>query len=56
MLPAVVDPALAIAPGAPMIHGDKTPEHRVVNSQRNIVAEKHGEFGDVASGADASRR
>jgi putative selenate reductase molybdopterin-binding subunit len=49
LLPAVVDPALAIAPDAPMIHGDKTPEHRVVNSARNIVAEKHGEFGDVAS-------
>jgi putative selenate reductase molybdopterin-binding subunit len=49
LLPAVVDPALAIAPDAPMIHGDKTPEHRVVNSARNTVAEKHGEFGDVAS-------
>ena len=49
ILPAVVDPAQAIAPGAPVIHGDKTPEHRVANAQRNIVAETHGEFGDVAS-------
>jgi putative selenate reductase molybdopterin-binding subunit len=49
ILPAIVDPALAIAPGAPVIHGDKTPEHRVTNSGRNIVAEKHGEFGDVAA-------
>ena len=49
ILPAVFDPALAIAPGAPIIHGDKTPEHRVTNSQRNIVAEKHGEYGDVAT-------
>jgi putative selenate reductase molybdopterin-binding subunit len=49
ILPAVVDPALAIAPGAPVIHGDKTPEHRVTNSGRNIVAEKHGEFGNVAA-------
>jgi CO/xanthine dehydrogenase Mo-binding subunit/aerobic-type carbon monoxide dehydrogenase small subunit (CoxS/CutS family) len=49
ILPAVVDPALAIAPGAPVIHRDKTPEHRVTNSGRNIVAEKHGEFGDVAA-------
>jgi putative selenate reductase molybdopterin-binding subunit len=49
ILPAVFDPAEAIAPGAPVIHGDKTPEHRVSNAQRNIVAETHGEFGDVAA-------
>jgi hypothetical protein len=46
--PAVVDPAQAIAAGAPVIHGDKTPEQRVANAQRNIVAETHGEYGDVA--------
>ena len=49
ILPAVVDPAKAIAPGAPAIHADKTREHRVTDAQRNIVAETHGEFGDVAS-------
>jgi CO/xanthine dehydrogenase Mo-binding subunit len=49
ILPDVFDPALAIAPGAPLIHGDKTPEQRVANGQRNIVAETHGEFGDVAA-------
>ena len=49
ILPAVIDPAQAIAPGAPVLHGDKTPEHRVANAQRNIVAETHGEFGDVAA-------
>ena len=49
ILPAVIDPAEAIAPGAPLIHGDKTTEHRVVNAARNIVAETHGEFGDVAT-------
>jgi aerobic-type carbon monoxide dehydrogenase small subunit (CoxS/CutS family) len=49
ILPAVVDPVQAIAPGAPAIHPDKTPEHRVSNASRNIVAETHGEFGDVAS-------
>ena len=48
ILPAVVDPAQAIAEGAPLIHGGKTPEQRVANAQRNIVAESHGEFGDVA--------
>jgi len=49
ILAAVFDPAQAIAPGAPVLHGDKTPEHRVTNSSRNIVAETHGEYGDVAT-------
>jgi putative selenate reductase molybdopterin-binding subunit len=49
LLPAVFDPAQAIAPGAPLIHGDKTPQNRVTNAQRNIVAEIHGEFGNVAA-------
>ena len=49
ILPAVIDPAQAIAPGAPLIHEGKTPEQRVANAQRNIVAESHGEFGDVAN-------
>ena len=54
ILPHVVDPADAIAPGAPVIHPDKTPEHRVANAARNIVAETHGEYGDVASALAAS--
>ena len=50
ILPAVVDAAQAVAAGAPVIHVDKTAkEHRVGNASRNIVAETHGEFGDVAS-------
>jgi putative selenate reductase molybdopterin-binding subunit len=49
LLPAVFDPQQAIAPGAPAIHGDKTVEHRVANAERNIVAENHGEFGNVAA-------
>ena len=49
ILPAIMDPAQAIAAGAPLIHGGKTPEQRVSNAQRNIVAESHGEFGDVAT-------
>ncbi|KRR21427.1 aldehyde oxidase [Bradyrhizobium lablabi] len=54
ILPAATDPVKAIAEGAPVIHGDKTPEHRVANGQRNIVAEIHGEYGDVASALAAS--
>jgi hypothetical protein len=49
ILPAVIDPVQAIAPGAPALHPDKTPEHRVTNGPRNIVAETHGEYGDVAT-------
>ncbi|MCP3464849.1 molybdopterin cofactor-binding domain-containing protein [Bradyrhizobium sp. CCGUVB23] len=49
ILPAVVDPEQAMAPGAPIVHPDRTTEHRVANAQRNIVAETHGEFGDVAA-------
>jgi hypothetical protein len=49
ILPHVLDPAQAIAPGAPLIHAGKTPEQRVANAQRNIVGETHGEYGDVAS-------
>src|SRR5216684_1811555 len=48
VLPDVIDPAQAIAAGAPRLHPDKTPDHRVANAQRNIVAETHGEYGDVA--------
>jgi CO/xanthine dehydrogenase Mo-binding subunit/aerobic-type carbon monoxide dehydrogenase small subunit (CoxS/CutS family) len=49
VLPAVIDPEQAIAPGAPVIHPDKTLEHRVTRAHNNVVAETHGEFGDVAA-------
>ncbi|MBR0754936.1 molybdopterin-dependent oxidoreductase [Bradyrhizobium jicamae] len=48
ILPAVFDPAAAMAEGAPVLHGDKTTAHRVANSARNVAAETHGEYGDVA--------
>jgi CO/xanthine dehydrogenase Mo-binding subunit/aerobic-type carbon monoxide dehydrogenase small subunit (CoxS/CutS family) len=54
ILPAVFDPAEAIAPGAPVIHPDRTPEQRVANAARNIVAEAHGEFGNVAAALEGS--
>ncbi|MEY9754155.1 molybdopterin-dependent oxidoreductase [Bradyrhizobium yuanmingense] len=49
VLPALIDPELAMAPGAPLIHPDRTTANRVADAQRNLVAETHGEFGDVAS-------
>jgi putative selenate reductase molybdopterin-binding subunit len=56
LLPAVFDPAQAIAPGAPILHGDKTwQEHRVRNAKLNIVAESHNDqIGDVVSALAAS--
>jgi putative selenate reductase molybdopterin-binding subunit len=54
ILAAVFDPAEAVAPGAPMIHPDKTRDQRIADAQRNIVAETHGEFGDVTAALAAS--
>jgi CO/xanthine dehydrogenase Mo-binding subunit len=45
----VFEPARAIAPGAPLLHPDRTPEQRVSGAARNIVGESHGEYGDVAA-------
>lgn len=49
ILPAVFDPAQAIANGAPVIHNKGT-DTRIANPERNIVAEVHSEIGDVAKG------
>jgi len=49
ILPFVTDPEQAIAPGAPLLHPDRTPAQRVFGAERNIVAESHGEYGDVAT-------
>ncbi|MBR0964830.1 molybdopterin-dependent oxidoreductase [Bradyrhizobium diazoefficiens] len=49
ILPALIDPEQAMAPGAPVIHPDRTLSNRVADSRRNLVAETHGEFGDVAA-------
>jgi len=50
-LPAVFDPDEALRPGAPCVHGDKsTVSSRTADPKRNLVAERHGERGDVAGG------
>ncbi|OAF18506.1 molybdopterin-dependent oxidoreductase [Bradyrhizobium neotropicale] len=54
IVPAVIDPEQATAPGAPIIHPDRTTANRVADAQRNIVAERHAEFGDVAAALAAS--
>lgn len=49
ILPALIDPEEAMAPGAPIIHPDRTIANRVADAKRNVVAEVHGEFGEVAA-------
>ncbi|ABM16052.1 MULTISPECIES: molybdopterin-dependent oxidoreductase [Mycolicibacterium] len=52
--PAVFDPDTARRPGAPLLHADKGPESRIADPSRNLVAELHGEVGDVAEGVRAA--
>lgn len=48
VLPSVHDTDAARAPGAPLVHGEKTTaEHRIAEPGRNVVAALHGETGDV---------
>ena len=53
-LPAVFDPRSATEPGAPQVHGDKGSESRIADPTSNLVAELHGEIGDVESGLAAA--
>jgi CO/xanthine dehydrogenase Mo-binding subunit/aerobic-type carbon monoxide dehydrogenase small subunit (CoxS/CutS family) len=47
-LPAVFDPEAARRPGAPTVHGDKDAfVARIVDPERNVVADLHGEYGAV---------
>ncbi|TFB95260.1 2Fe-2S iron-sulfur cluster binding domain-containing protein [Cryobacterium sp. MDB2-10] len=51
LLPAVFDPARAAEPGAPLVHGEKdAAASRVADPSRNLVAELHGEYGDLEAG------
>lgn len=55
ILPAVFDPESARAPGAPLLHPDRTPEDRVADASRNTVAEfDTGHGGDVDAALAAS--
>ncbi|MEV7551949.1 molybdopterin-dependent oxidoreductase [Amycolatopsis sp. NPDC089917] len=50
VLPAVTDPEDAMRPGAPVVH-DKDPESSgIARPSDNVVAELHGEVGDVEEG------
>ena len=53
--PAVHDPEAARAAGAPLVHGEKDPVmSRISEPGRNVVAQTHGEVGDVAAGLAAA--
>ncbi|WP_295835458.1 molybdopterin cofactor-binding domain-containing protein [uncultured Microbacterium sp.] len=55
VLPAVFDPEAARRPGAPLLHPDRTPEERVMEAGRNVVAGFHlGHGGDIDAALAAS--
>jgi len=54
-LPAVFEPETARSLGAPQLHGDKDPlVSRISDPGRNVVAQLHDEYGDVAAGMAAA--
>lgn len=51
VLPALIDPEQAMAPGAPLVHPDlDAATARVSRPAANVVAELHSELGDVEAG------
>ncbi len=51
VLPAVFDPETAMAPGAPLLHGDHdVNDTRIADPGRNLAAEVHSEIGDAEAG------
>lgn len=55
VLPAVFDPEEARRPGAPLLHPDRTPDERVMDAGRNVVAGFHvGHGGDIDAALAAS--
>ncbi|RFA14896.1 aldehyde oxidase [Subtercola boreus] len=55
VLPANFDPAQAQEPGTPALHADKDAHvSRIADPARNLVAELHGEYGDLAKGLAAA--
>ena len=47
LLPTVLDPHAAMLPDAPVLHPDRTPADGVARAADNVVAEVHGDIGDV---------
>ncbi|WP_072686901.1 molybdopterin-dependent oxidoreductase [Rhodococcus marinonascens] len=55
LLEPVFDPDQALRFGAPPLHGDKSEGSRIANPARNLVAELHGEVGDIGAGLAEAR-
>ncbi|TCK00293.1 molybdopterin-dependent oxidoreductase [Nocardia alba] len=56
VLPAVFDPAAALADGAPLLHADKPDSARIADARRNLIAEIHGGVGDVDAGIEKAAK
>ncbi|MFT4124206.1 MAG: molybdopterin-dependent oxidoreductase [Microbacteriaceae bacterium] len=56
VLEAVFDPDEARSGRAPLVHGEKGPDNRIAEAQRNVLAKLHGETGDLAAGLAAADR
>ncbi|MFI7588359.1 molybdopterin-dependent oxidoreductase [Spongisporangium articulatum] len=55
VLPAVFDPEQARSAGAPLLHPERTPQDRVADAGRNVIAALHEGFGgDVDAALAAS--
>ena len=54
VLPFVLDPEAARAPGAPILHPDRTQADRVDQAHRNVVLSISTGFGDVETGLTAA--
>ncbi|WP_370616229.1 molybdopterin-dependent oxidoreductase [Mumia sp. Pv 4-285] len=54
LLPPVVGPDAARAPGAPLLHGDKGPESGIADPARNVAARIDAEIGSVEAGLAAA--
>ena len=50
VLPFVLDPELAMAPGAPVVHVKDAGTARIARPENNVVGEVHGEIGSVEDG------
>jgi len=48
--PAVRTAAEAMAPGAPLVHGDKGAAHGIARAAANVAGELHASLGDVEAG------
>lgn len=50
VLPAVIDPELAMSDGAPVLHDLDAKLARIADPRRNLCGEVHGHIGDITAG------